>query len=150
VAAEAGDDELLRFGVPVEVDGHAGARVEASAQGDMQREEPVHALIGRAVVGGVSDLGVLAEVSAEVAKSGLRTQKLIRLERVSRIGLELGERDQAGKIAIQGTFVLEDTLRGFGQSGGQYDDVLSEFRLQHVLSQYFVGGAMGLSRLRRR
>jgi len=133
VAAEAGEDELPGLWVPVEVDGHAGARAEAVPEGDVQREKPVHALIGRAVVSGVADLGVLADIAAEVAESGLSTQKLIRLERVSRIGLELGERDQACKITIQGTFVLEDTLRGFGQSGGQYDDVLSEFRLLHVL-----------------
>jgi len=133
VAAEAGDDKLLRFGVPVEVDGHAGARVEASAQGYVQREEPVHALIGRAVVGSITDLSVLTQIAAEVAKSGLRTQKLIRLERVSRIGLELGERDQACKISIQGTFVLEDTLRGFGRRFRQHDDMFGELRLLHVL-----------------
>lgn len=133
MAAEAGEDELPGLWVPVEVDRHAGARVEAVPEGDVQREEPVHALIGRAVVGGVADLGVLADIAAEVAESGLSTQKLIRLERVSRIGLELGERDQACKITIQGTFVLEDTLRGFGRRFRQHDDMFGELRLLHVL-----------------
>jgi len=115
VAAEAGKDELPGLGVPVEVDGHAGARVEAVPEGDVQGEEAVHALIGRAVVGGVANLSVLADITAEVAESGLLTQELVRLERVSRIGLELGEPDQSCKITIQGTFVFEDALRGFGR-----------------------------------
>ena len=115
MAAEAGEDELPDGGVPVEVDGHTGAGVEAVSEGDVQGEEAVHALIGRAVVGGVADLGVLADIAAEVTEAGLLTQELVRLERVSRIGLELGERDQACKITIQGTFVFEDTLWGFGR-----------------------------------
>ena len=50
VTAEARKDELPGLWVPVEVDGHAGARVEAGAQGDMEGEETRDALVGRAVV----------------------------------------------------------------------------------------------------
>ena len=95
MAAEAGKDELPGPGVPVEVDGHAGARVEAGAQGDMEGEETRHALVGRAVVGGITDLGVLADIAAEVAESGLRGQVVVQLEVVGGVGLELGEGDEA-------------------------------------------------------
>ena len=115
MAAEAGEDELPGLGVPVEVDGHAGARVEAVPEGYVQREEPIHPLIGGAVVGAVTDLGVLADIAAEVTEAGLLTQELVRLEVVGRVGLEFRKRDQACKITIQGTFVLEDTLGGFGR-----------------------------------
>ena len=150
MAAEAGEDELPGLGVPVEVDGHAGARVEAVPEGYVQREEPIHALIGGAVVGGVPDLGVLADIAAEVTEAGLLTQELVRLEVVGRVGLEFRKRDQACKITIQGAFVLEDTLGGFGQRLRQHDDMFSELGLRHVLGQHFVGRAIGLSRLRRR
>lgn len=83
MAAEAGEDEFPGLWVPVEVDGHACARVEAGAQGDMEGEEARHALVGRAVVGCVTDLGVLAEIAPEVAEPGLRGQVFVQLEVVS-------------------------------------------------------------------
>ena len=109
VTAEAGEDELPDPGVPVKVDGHAGTRVEAVPEGDVQGEEAVCALIGRAVVGGVANLSVLADITAEVAESGLRGQKVIQLEVVGGVGLELGEGDEAGQVAVQGPVVLKHT-----------------------------------------
>lgn len=100
MTAEAGEDELPDGGVPVEVDGHAGARVEAGAQGDMEGEEARHALIGRTVISGVADLGVLAEIAPEVAEPGLRGQVVVQLEVVGGVGLELGEGDEAGEVAV--------------------------------------------------
>jgi hypothetical protein len=67
VTTEAGKDELLGFRIPIEVDGHAGTRVEAMAERDMQGEKAGHALVGGCVVGRVPDLSTFAEVGAEVA-----------------------------------------------------------------------------------
>ena len=72
MTAEARKDELPGLWVPVEVDGHTGASVEAGAQGDMEGEETRHAFVGRAVVGSITDLGVLAEIAPEVAEPSLR------------------------------------------------------------------------------
>ena len=80
VAAEAGKDELPGHGVPVEVDGHASTGVEARTQGDMEGEEARNALVGRAIVGGIADLGVLAEIAPEVAEPDLRGQVVVQLE----------------------------------------------------------------------
>ena len=71
MAAEAGEDEFLEFRIPVEVDGHAGSGVEAAPEGNVQGEEAADPLIGGRVVGGVADLGVLAEVGTEMAEAGL-------------------------------------------------------------------------------
>ena len=139
MASEAGEDEFAGFGIPIEVDRHTVTRVEAMAERHMQGEEAGHALIGRAVVGGVADLGVLADIAAEVAESGLSTQKLIRLERVSRIGLEFGEGDEAGEVAVQGPVVLKLTgcrlLDGFRQD----HDVLGKLGLSHVRYEDILG-----------
>ena len=91
MAAEAGEDEFLEFGIPVEVDGHAGPWVEAAPEGDVQGEEATDPLIGGRVVGGVANLGVLAEVSTEMAEAGLTGQEVVGLQVVGGIGLELGE-----------------------------------------------------------
>lgn len=72
MAAEAGEDELPGLRVPIEVDGHAGLGAAASTERDVDGKEAVCALIGRAVVGGITDLGVLAEIAPEVAEPGLR------------------------------------------------------------------------------
>ena len=80
MAAEAGEDKFPGRGVPVEVDGHAGTGVEAGAQGDLEGEEARHALVGRAIVGGITDLGALAEIAPELAAPGLRGQTVVQLE----------------------------------------------------------------------
>ena len=58
MAAEAGEEELLGHGVPIHIDGHAGLRLEAFAQGDMEGEESDDALVGGAVVRGVLGFGL--------------------------------------------------------------------------------------------
>lgn len=57
VAAEAGEDKLLGQRVPVEVDGHAEAGVEALADRDVRPEDPCLALVGSGIVLGVLGLG---------------------------------------------------------------------------------------------
>ncbi len=69
MAAEAGEDEFLGRGVPVEVDGHAGPGVESSAEGDVEGEEADFALVHGRVVLGVVALGSLPEVATEVPQA---------------------------------------------------------------------------------
>jgi len=99
VAAEAGEEEFLGHGVPIHIDGHAGLRLEAFAQGDVEGEEADDALVGRAVVRGVLGLGLQPEVSPEVAEAGLLGEVLVRLEGVGSIGLKL----RIGEEAVEGT-----------------------------------------------
>lgn len=152
MAAEAGEDELPGLGVPVEVDGHAGAGMEAGSQGDMEREEPAHALVGSRVVGGVANLGVLAQITPEVAEPSLRRQELIQLKFVGGVGLEFGEGDEAGEVAVQGPVVLK--LTGFRLLYGlrQDHDVLGKLGLSHVRGENILGRnevLMGLVRRRK-
>ena len=132
MAAEACKDELSGFGVPVKVDGHAGAGVEARTQGDMEGEEARHALVGRAIVGGIADLGVLTEVAPEVAEPGLRCQAVVQLEAVGGVGLELGEGGEAGEVAVQGPVVLKHTGRRLLDGLRQDQDVFGKLGLSHM------------------
>ena len=139
MAAEAGEDEFPGFRIPVEVDGHAGARVEAVPEGDVQREEPAHPLIGSRVVGGVADLSALAEVGAEMTEPSLRRQEVIQLEDVSRISLELGEGDEAGEVAVQGPVMLKLTGCRLLDGLRQDHDVLGKLGLIHVRRENILG-----------
>ncbi len=100
MTAEAGKDEFPGLGIPVEVDGHAGTRVEAMAERDMQGEEAAHPLVCGRVVGSMAYLGVLAEIAPEVAEPSLRRQEFIQLNVVGGISLELGEGDETGEVAV--------------------------------------------------
>ena len=139
MTAEARKDEFPGLWVPVEADGHAGARVEAGAQGDMEGEEARHALVGRAVVGSVADLGVLAEIATEVAEPGLSGQVFVRLEVVGRVGLELGEGDEAGEVAVQGPVVLKHAGRCLLDGLRQDQDMRPKLRLSHVRGENVLG-----------
>lgn len=145
MAAEAGEDEFPGFRIPVEVDGHAGTRVEAVAEGDVQGEEAAHALIRGRVVRGVADLSALAEVGSEVAEAGLGGQEVVGFQLVGGVGLELREGDEPGEIAIHGAVVLEDAFWRLGERLGQDEDVLGEIGLRHMLDQNFVCRAMRLT-----
>ena len=150
MAAEAGEDELPGFGVPVEVDGHAHAGAEPAPQGDMQREDPGDAFVGRGVIGGVAYPGMLTQSASEVAEADLPGQEFVRLKRVGWIGLQLSEINQSCQVTVQCALVFEHAAGSFVQSLFEDGDIFGELGLQHVLGQHFVGRAMGLSRLRRR
>ena len=145
MTAEAGEDEFPCFRIPVEVDGHTGARVEAVAEGDVQREKAAHALIRGRVVGGVADLGALAEVGPEVAEAGLGGQEVGGLQVVGGVGLELGEGDEPSEITVQRAVVLEEACWRLGERLRQDEDVLGEIWLGHVLRQDLMRRAMGLT-----
>lgn len=139
MTTEAGKDELLGFRIPIEVDGHAGARIEAGAQGDMEREEAGHALVGRTVIGSIADLGVLAQITPEVAEPCLSRQEVIELVVVGGISLELGEGDEAGEVAVQGPVVLKLTGCRLLDGLRQDHDVLGKLGLGHARGENILG-----------
>lgn len=143
MAAEAGEEEFLGRGVPVHVDGHAGLRLEAFAQGDVEGEESDDALVGGAIVRSELGLGLLAEVSPEVSKAGLLGEVLVVLECIGGICLELSEGDEALEGAVECAVMLERTGLSFFPGLGEDDDVLLPLGLSHVLGENLMRQAEG-------
>ena len=147
MAAEAGEEEFLAGGVPVEVDGHARLGLETLAQGDVEGEDANAALVDGAVIHSVLGLGLESEVGPEVAEAGLLGEILVGPTGIGRASLELGEGDEAGEGPVQGTVVFEAAVRGFGQGFGQDDDVLLPLDLGHVVGEDLMRRLEGLRTL---
>ena len=84
-----------------------------------------------------------------MAKAGLLGEVLVRLEGVSRIGLQLRVGEKAFERAVQGAVVLEGAGLGFGPRFGEDDDVLLPLGLSHVLGEDLMRRAEGLRALAR-
>ncbi len=136
MAAEAGEDELLGHGVPVEVDGEAGAGVEALADGDVGGEDALPAFVAGGVVLRILLFGGEANVVPVVGQPGLLSEVVRGLAGVGRVPAELGVGDQVGEVAGQGTVVLERRVLGAGQGFVEDDDVLLEVGLVHEAAQH--------------
>lgn len=144
MAAEAGEEEFLGHEVPIHVDGHAGLGLEALAQGDVEGEESDDALVGGAIVRSELGLGLLAEVSPEVAEASLLGEVLVVLKCIGGIGLELSEGDEALEGAVERAVMLERTGLSFFPGLGEDDDVLLPLGFGHVLGEDLMRQAEGL------